>query len=85
LKPLTLNFSVPEDIARKLKIRVGKRKRSAFVAEAVRIRLEEPKREQLREVLVEGYHTRCQKMPGLIASGSLPLVDQALKVHLNIN
>jgi hypothetical protein len=43
VKALKLNFTVPEDIARELKTHIGKRKRSAFVAEAVRIRLEELK------------------------------------------
>ena len=35
MKTLKLNFTVPEDIAQELKTRVSKRKRSAFVAEAI--------------------------------------------------
>jgi hypothetical protein len=59
VKTLKLNFTVPEEVARELQTHVGKRKRSAFVAEAVRARLEELKKEQLRQELVEGYQSRC--------------------------
>ena len=60
-KTLKLNFTMPEDVARDLKIQNSKRKRSYFVAEAVRIRMEELKKEQLREKLIEGYQVRSQE------------------------
>ena len=58
MKTLKLNFTVPEDIAEALKARVGKRKRSAFVAAAVLDKLKELEQEQLRQALVEGYQAR---------------------------
>ena len=47
MKTLKLNFTVPEDVAEALKTRVEKRKRSAFVTEAVRARLKELEQDQL--------------------------------------
>lgn len=58
MKTLKLNFTVPEDIAETLKSRVGKRKRSAFVAAAVSEKLKELERVQLNQVLREGYQAR---------------------------
>lgn len=56
-----LNFTVPDDIARELKSRVKKSKRSSFVAEAVRERLEELKKKQLEQELKEGYLARREE------------------------
>ena len=58
MKTMKLNFTVPEDIAEALKARVGKRKRSAFVAAAVLDRLKELEQEQLTQALREGYQAR---------------------------
>ncbi len=58
MKTLKLNFTIPEDIAEELKARVGRRKRSAFVAAAVADKLKELEQEQLRQALVEGYKAR---------------------------
>ncbi len=58
MKTLKMNFTIPEDIAQQLKARVGKRKRSAFVAAAVLEKLRETEREQLKQALVEGYQAR---------------------------
>jgi metal-responsive CopG/Arc/MetJ family transcriptional regulator len=58
MKTLKLNFTIPEDVAEALKTRVSKRKRSAFVAEAVAEKLKELEQEQLRKSLVEGYQAR---------------------------
>jgi metal-responsive CopG/Arc/MetJ family transcriptional regulator len=53
-----INFTIPEDLALMLKARVSKRKRSAFVAAAIRDRLHQLEQERLRETLVEGYLAR---------------------------
>ncbi len=58
MKTLKLNFTVPEDVAEALKARVGKRKRSAFVAAAVLEKLKELEQEKLRQSLIEGYQAR---------------------------
>lgn len=56
-----LNFTVPEDVARELKSRIKKSKRSAFVVEAVRDKLENMKKKQLDQELIEGYQARCNE------------------------
>jgi len=56
-----LNFTVPEDIAAELKTRIKKSKRSAFVAEAVREKLEYLKKTQLERELIEGYQVRFEE------------------------
>jgi hypothetical protein len=61
VKTLKLNFTVPEDIARELKNRITKSKRSAFVTEAVRSRLAELKKKQLEQELEEGYQARYEE------------------------
>jgi hypothetical protein len=58
MKTLKLNFTVPEDIAEALKTRVGKRKRSAFVAAAVAEKLKYLEQEHIRQALVEGYQAQ---------------------------
>jgi hypothetical protein len=58
MKTLKLNFTVPEDVAEALKARVSKRKRSAFVSEAVLDKLKGLEQEQLRQSLTEGYQAR---------------------------
>jgi hypothetical protein len=64
IKTLKLNFTIPEDIARDLRARVSKRKRSAFVAEAVRNRLEDLETERLQQELIEGYQARKDEDSG---------------------
>lgn len=61
MKSLKLNFTVPEDVAEALRSSVSKRKRSTFVAEAVRTRLKELEEAQLRLALIEGYQARLQE------------------------
>lgn len=65
MKTLKLNFTIPEDVAEALKIRVGKRKRSAFVAAAVAEKLKHLEQEQLRQSLVEGYKARQAEDAGV--------------------
>ena len=55
MKTLKLNFTIPQDVADTLKARINKRKRSAFVAAAVREKLKELEQEELRQNLIEGY------------------------------
>jgi metal-responsive CopG/Arc/MetJ family transcriptional regulator len=56
-----MNFTVPEDVVKELKTHVAKNKRSAFVVEAVRVRLQDIKKAQLQKELVEGYKARCHE------------------------
>lgn len=61
MKTLKLNFTVPEDVAEALKTQVSKRKRSAFVSEAVRARLKELEEKSIEQQLIEGYKARAQE------------------------
>lgn len=61
IKSLKMNFTVPKDVAEELKNQIGKSKRSAFVTEAVRTRLEELKQSQLCRDLKEGYQVRYEE------------------------
>ncbi|MDP2919646.1 MAG: hypothetical protein Q8O43_05470 [Dehalococcoidia bacterium] len=67
MKTLKLNFTVPEDVAEALKTNVAKRKRSAFVSEAVRARLKELEEEELKRLLIEGYTARAKESAELNA------------------
>ena len=58
MKTLKVNFTLPEDVAEELKTCVGNRKRSAFVTEALRVKLEALKKEHLSNELAEGYQVR---------------------------
>jgi len=58
MKTLKLNFTVPADVADELKTHVAKRKRSAFVTEALKAKLEAVKKEHLLCELAEGYQAR---------------------------
>ncbi len=49
IKNLKLNFTIPEEIATRLKANVGERKRSSFVAAAISERLKQLEDEQLKE------------------------------------
>lgn len=55
---LRVNFTIPEDVAFMLKAHVSKRRRSAFVAAAIRDRLYQLEQDRLRETLIEGYLAR---------------------------
>ncbi|MBI2916805.1 MAG: hypothetical protein HYY01_02325 [Chloroflexi bacterium] len=61
MKTVRLNFTIPEDTATALKSRVGQRKRSAFVAAAIREKLSQMEREELTRLLIEGYQARRQE------------------------
>lgn len=56
-----LNFTLPSDLAAKLRSHVVERKRSRFVAEAIRQKLSEIEQEELRQLLIEGYSARREE------------------------
>jgi hypothetical protein len=61
MKTTKLNFTIPEDVAEALRTQVSSRKRSAFVSEAVRVRLNQIESEKLRKLLAEGYSVRNEE------------------------
>jgi metal-responsive CopG/Arc/MetJ family transcriptional regulator len=65
MRSLRVNFTIPEDLASMLKAHVSERKRSAFVASAIRDRLLELEQERLRKTLIEGYAARRSEDKGI--------------------
>ena len=52
---IKMTFTIPEEVAGKLRDLVPQRKRSAFIASALREKLQELEGEQLRQRLAEDY------------------------------
>ena len=50
-----LNITMPKDLAKALNRVVGPRKRSHFIVEAVKQRIEQQERDKLEKTLEEGY------------------------------
>lgn len=55
MNTVRLNITLPEALARQLDKLAGARKKSRFITEAVRERIEEIENEQLQKLLEEGY------------------------------
>ncbi len=56
-----VNFTIPADVAEKLRAMVGQRRRSSFVAQAIRDRLTQLERQELERALIEGYLARREE------------------------
>ena len=56
-----LNITIQEELARQLDELVGPRKKSHFIAEALKQRIEEIQEEELNKILEEGYKARKQE------------------------
>ena len=53
-----MNISIPEDLAHRLDRLVGPRKRSWFITEALKERIERMEHDKLCKVLEDGYKAR---------------------------
>ena len=56
-----LNITLPADIARQLDELVGPKRKSRFIADAIKGRLEQIQKEQLQKALAEGYKQASQE------------------------
>ena len=56
-----MTFTIPEDVARRLKAAIGDRRRSAFVASAVEQKLDEAQHERVKALLIQGYVERHEE------------------------
>jgi len=56
-----LNITIQEELARQLNKLVGPRKKSHFIAEALKQRIAEIQEEELNKILEEGYKARKQE------------------------
>lgn len=55
MNTVRLNVTLPEELARQLDNLAGPRKKSRFIAETLRQRIEKIQNEQLQTLLEEGY------------------------------
>ena len=53
-----LNITIPENLAHQLNELVGPRKKSGFITETLKQRIEEIQNEQMQRLMEEGYKTR---------------------------
>ena len=56
-----MTFTIPEEVAHKLKDSVAERRRSAFVATAVGEKLKDMESEAIKRGLIEGYIERYEE------------------------
>lgn len=61
MKTLRLNFTIPEDVNKQLRELVAPRKRSRFVSEAVREKLQKIEEEKFNQELIRGYIERREE------------------------
>jgi Arc/MetJ-type ribon-helix-helix transcriptional regulator len=58
MNAVRMNITIPEDLAHRLDLLVGPRKKSRFIAEAVKERIERMEHDKLCKVLEDGYKAR---------------------------
>jgi metal-responsive CopG/Arc/MetJ family transcriptional regulator len=56
-----MNITIPEDLAHKLNRLIGSRKKSQFIAEALKERIEKIQHKELQKALEEGYKAMKQE------------------------
>ena len=56
-----MNIIIPEELAQQLDKLVGRRKKSRFIAETLKQRIDKIKSEELQKTLEEGYRTRKEE------------------------
>ena len=56
-----MNITIPEDLAHKLNRLIGSRKKSQFIAEALKERIEKIQYKETQKALEEGYKVRKQE------------------------
>jgi metal-responsive CopG/Arc/MetJ family transcriptional regulator len=61
-----LNITLPKKLAKQLDKLVGSRKKSGFIAEALKQKIEKMQNEELQELLEEGYKTTKQESLNMV-------------------
>jgi len=61
MSTVKLNITIPEELARQLDKLAGSRKKSRFIAEALRKRIGEIQEQELNKILEEGYKVRSRE------------------------
>lgn len=70
---IRLNVTLPKDLARALDAHAGPRKKSQYIAKAIRRQLEQDRKEALDRALEEGYRNTAQE--GLAISREFEAAD----------
>ena len=73
MNTVRLNVTLPEELARQLDNLAGPKKKSRFIAETLRQRIEKIRNEQLQILLEEGY--KSAKQEGLAIAKEFEFVD----------
>ena len=58
---IRLNVTLPKDLAKALDAQAGPRKKSQYIAKAIRRQLEQDRKEALNSALEEGYRNTAQE------------------------
>ena len=66
MSTVRLNVTLPEELVRQLDNLAGPRKKSRFITEVLRQRIEELQNEQLQMLLEEGYKSAKQESLALV-------------------
>ncbi len=61
MRTVRMNITIPEEIARQVEKLTPPGKRSQFISEALKHRIEEIEREKIQKALEEGYKARKQE------------------------
>ena len=62
---IRLNITIPKDLVMALNKLTGPRKRSRFIAEAIRKQIEQRQKEEMEKILEEGYRTMGGESPNI--------------------
>jgi len=61
MRAVRMNITIPEELARQVEKLTNPRKRSQFISEALKHRIEEIQRERVQKALEEGYKARKEE------------------------
>ena len=61
MRVVRMNITIPQELARQVGKLTGPRKRSQFISEALKHRIEEIQREKAQKALEEGYKARKEE------------------------
>lgn len=61
MRVVRMNITIPQEVARKVDELTGPRKRSQFISEALKHRIDEIEHAKLQQALQEGYQARREE------------------------
>jgi metal-responsive CopG/Arc/MetJ family transcriptional regulator len=61
MRVVRMNITIPQELAHQVDELTGRRKRSQFISEALKHRIEEIQHEKAQKVLEEGYRARKEE------------------------